>query len=105
MAYTFSKGIYMNYPYPQKGKFTIYSKSGCLNCVKVKTILKDTNLLFSVIDCDEFLLDNKQDFLDFIKKLIGKEYKIFPMVFDENKFIGGYNETNKYLEHFLDFNT
>ena len=34
---------------------------------------------------------------------VGKEYKIFPMVFDNNKFIGGYTETVKYIDQILDF--
>jgi hypothetical protein len=28
---------------------------------------------------------------------------MFPMVFDNSKFIGGYNETNIYLSELLDF--
>ena len=42
-----------------------------------------------------FILENKTEFLLFIQQLIGKEQKTFPMVFDYNVFIGGYNETNK----------
>ena len=93
----------MEFPYPQKDQITIYSKSGCINCTKVKSLLKDKSMAFNIIDCDEFLLEHKQEFLAFIQTLIGKEYKMFPMVFDNNKFIGGFNETNKYLEQFLDF--
>lgn len=96
----------MEFPYPQKG-LTVYSKSGCSNCTKVKTLLKDNKLKFDVIDCDEFILENKEEFLLFIQNLIGKEYKVFPMVFNDTTFIGGYNETNKYFtslqEQLLDF--
>lgn len=93
----------MEFPHPEKGKITVYSKSGCINCTKVKNLLKDKSMAFNVIDCDEFILENKEEFLAFIQSLIGKEYKMFPMVFDNEKFIGGYNETNKYLEQLLDF--
>jgi len=93
----------MEFPHPEKGKITVYSKSGCINCTKVKTLLKDKSITFNIIDCDEFILEYKEDFLSFIQTLIGKEYKIFPIVFDNNKFIGGFNETNKYLEQLLDF--
>jgi len=93
----------MEFPYPEKGQITVYSKSGCINCTKVKTLLKDKSMAFNIIDCDEFILDHKEEFLSFIQTLIGKEYKMFPMVFDSNKFIGGFNETNKYLEQLLDF--
>ena len=87
----------MEFPYPQKGQITVYSKSGCINCSKVKTLLKDKSMEFTVIDCDEFILENKEEFLLFMQSLIGKEYRMFPMVFDNNEFIGGYNETTKYL--------
>ena len=46
----------MEIPEPKNGEFTVYSKSGCINCVKVKTLLKDKNLKFIVIDCDEYVL-------------------------------------------------
>ena len=93
----------MEFPVPEKSSITIYSKSGCMNCIKVKNLLKKKNAAFNVIDCDEFILENKEEFLSFIQSLIGTEYKIFPMVFDNNKFIGGYNETVKYLDELLDF--
>jgi glutaredoxin len=92
----------MKFPIPE-GQITVYSKSGCINCTKIKTLLKDKHLAFKVIDCDEFILENKEEFLLFIQQLIGKEYKIFPIVFDNNTFIGGYNETVKYIEKLLDF--
>jgi len=93
----------MEFPIPEKGQITVYSKSGCINCTKVKTLLKDKSLAFNIIDCDEFILENKPEFLAFITNLIGKEYKMFPMVFDNSKFIGGYNETVSYLDKLLDF--
>lgn len=87
----------MEFPQPQKGTITIYSKSGCIMCTKVKNLLNDKKLDHEVIDCDEFILENKEEFLEFIKLTIGKEYKMFPMVFYNQQFIGGYNETLQYL--------
>jgi glutaredoxin len=92
----------MKFPIPE-GQITVYSKSGCINCTKIKTLLKDKHLAFKVIDCDEFILENREEFLLFMQQLIGKEYKIFPIVFDNNTFIGGYHETVKYIEKLLDF--
>jgi glutaredoxin len=92
----------MEFPTPEKNQFTVYSKSGCINCSKVKTLLKQKSLAFNIIDCDEFILENKEEFLTFIKEIIGKEYKMFPMVFDNNKFIGGYNETVSYFTSLQD---
>ena len=60
----------------------------------MKKMLKENNLLFNEIDCDEYLLDDKDNFLYFIKKLIGKEHKIFPIVF-ETKLQPTIDPTNK----------
>jgi len=99
----------MEFPNPQKGQFTIYSKSGCINCNKVKNLLKENNISFSVVDCDDFIFENKEEFLSFIKLTAGQEYRMFPIVFDNGQFIGGFNETIKYItnlqEKNLDFNS
>ena len=87
----------MDFFKPLPNKFTIYSKSGCPNCVKVKTLLKENNAPFAVIDCDEFILEDKSGFLQFIHLLVGREYKTFPMVFLHETFIGGFKDTEEYL--------
>ena len=94
----------MEFPNPVQGQFTVYSKSGCINCVKVKNLFNENNIKFTIIDCDEFILENKTEFLEFIQNLAGIEYKMFPIVFDNNKFVGGYNETNKLLNGVFDLN-
>jgi glutaredoxin len=81
--------------------FTIYSKSGCSNCTKVKNMLKTSNLSFNVVDCDEYILENKEFFLSFMEKKIGHSYRFFPIVFHDNKFIGGFSETSEYVEKIL----
>ncbi len=88
----------MEIPNPQTTGFTIYSKSGCINCVKVKNLLKEKNIPFQVIDCDEYLLEDKPTFLQFIHLLVGKEYKTFPMVFLNGNFMGGFSETEQYFQ-------
>ena len=93
----------MNIIEPQNDMFTIYSKSGCVNCTKVKSLLKENKASFVIVDCDEYILENKEEFLGFIEKNVGKEYKIFPMVFNDKKFIGGFKETEEYLSKMLDF--
>jgi hypothetical protein len=93
----------MQYPKPENRIFTIYSKSGCNYCIKVKKILEEKKHSFIIINCDKFILENKDDFLSFMQNIIGKEYRLFPMVFNDNTFIGGYNETLKYLDQLLDF--
>ena len=91
----------MEFENPSNNNFTVYSKSGCPNCSKVKTLLKEKNFIFNVIDCDEYLLEDKEKFLEFIKKLSDNPCRIFPMVFFNGIFVGGYIETQEYIEKML----
>jgi hypothetical protein len=34
--------------------------------------------------------------------MMGKEVKVFPMVFDYDNYVGGYKETIKYCENMMD---
>jgi glutaredoxin len=80
-------------------QYTIYSKSGCPNCKKVKKLLTNKKLIFTVIDCDDYLLDNKESFLLFIQDLTSQEWKTFPIVFNkDSRLIGGFLDTREYLE-------
>lgn len=88
-------------PFPNK--FSVYSKSGCPNCLKVKDFLKSKNIVFEVINCDDYLFDNREEFLEFISEKAKTSCKIFPMVFDGRKYIGGLNETKVHIEKVLDF--
>lgn len=84
---------------PNHKGFTIYTKTSCSFCTKVKELLDKNKLVYTSINCDIYLEDHKEDFLEYIKTIIGKEYKTFPMVFLDNKFIGGFTDTEKYIEH------
>lgn len=88
----------MDFKKPSTLIFTIYTKSGCPFCVKAKDLLLEKNYLFETVDCDEYLSNNKEEFLKFIKEKAGKEYKMFPMVFRSSYFIGGYTETKKLID-------
>lgn len=88
----------MNFIQPDFNNYTIYSKSGCYYCTKVKELLQNENPTPIIINCDEYLFDDKEGFLQFIEKISGVSYRTFPMVFHKCKFIGGYNETKKYYE-------
>lgn len=93
------------FPTPSTVKYTIYSKSGCPNCNRVKDLLKQKSVDFDQHNCDEYLLESKEEFLQFIAGLAGKECRVFPMVFDSTGvFVGGYTETKTMLERQLDFN-
>lgn len=90
----------MEFEAPSNNGFTIYGKSGCPNCVKVKGLLKYKTVQFNIVDCDEYIIEenDKAQFLSFIKSKARRECKSFPMVFFNGSFIGGYTETKKYIE-------
>jgi glutaredoxin len=95
----------MNFLTPEPNVFTIYSKSGCPNCLKVKNLLKENKLIFTIIDCDEYIIEDKVRFLLFMKDFVQSEAPLqFPFVFNDGQYIGGYKETQKYVEQlFLSF--
>jgi len=88
----------MDYILPNSQGYTIYSKSGCPFCTKVKRLLEKEAPSPLLVDCDDYLVENKDAFLVFIKEMAGKEYKTFPMIFHNGDFIGGFTETKEYYE-------
>ena len=88
----------MEFIKPLNSGFTIYSKSGCPNCSKIKTLLKKLQLISDIVDCDDYIIDNKESFLLFIKELTHNEKVIFPIVFNDGKYIGGYDESITYID-------
>jgi len=78
---------------PKITGYTIYCKSGCANCIKVKKYLTEVNAPMNIVDCDEYLIKSKEEFLKFIEENAGKSVRVFPIVFFEKKFIGGYTDT------------
>jgi len=94
----------MEFEKPSDTGFTVYSKSGCPNCSTVKKILKDKNLTFNVVDCDDYIIEDKINFLLFIKELSEREIKQFPIIFYDGTIVGGYNETKEFIDKiFLSF--
>jgi glutaredoxin 3 len=83
---------------PSETVYTVYTKSGCPYCTKVKDLLLEKKLAFDLIDCDEYLVNKKAEFLQFIQEKAGKEHRTFPMVFRPGLFIGGFTETKKLLD-------
>jgi glutaredoxin len=94
----------MEFETPAIDGFTIYSKSGCLMCTKTKDLLKSKSFTYKMIDCDEYLIEDRDNFLLFMKKLANKEISSFPIVCYNGAFIGAYKETFVHLEKNLDFN-
>jgi glutaredoxin len=88
----------MEYTNPNEKDFTIYSRSGCHYCTKVKQLLKSKSYNFFMVDCDEYILEDRESFLNYMKSLTNIEIKGFPMVFHNKNFIGGYIETKDFID-------
>lgn len=86
---------------PNNKGFTVYSKSGCPNCTLTKKLIKEKHFFFNEINCDEYLLENREDFLGIIEELANKSVKSFPIIFYETKFIGGYADTIDFIDKLL----
>jgi len=87
----------MEFVKPSPNSYTIYSKTGCPYCVKAKALLENLTPPTYIVDCDEYLKQHKEEFLDFVKRLAdGVEHRTFPVVFYEGKFVGGYKETQEF---------
>jgi glutaredoxin len=91
-----------NFPYPLKtNKLTVYGRKGCPYCAKMKDIAE--NIRGSVYhDIDELI--NKglaKSFDDFKRKMkpFINNYDMVPMVFIEDKFIGGHDEFVKGIKN------
>jgi glutaredoxin len=64
----------------------------------VKSLLNEHKLPYNEINCDDYLSQDKEYFLNFIKEKAGREFKTFPMVFCDGKFVGGFVETERLIE-------
>jgi glutaredoxin len=89
-----------NFIYPKDKIWTIYTKSNCIYCTQVKELLKSNNIDYITVSCDEYIQNSieKKVFLSQMENIIGNKYKTFPMVFNEKNFIGGFIDTEKYIE-------
>jgi hypothetical protein len=78
--------------------YTIYSKSGCINCTRIKHFFKQKDIFFLEVQCDELLLKDKEQFLLIISEMANKKCTTFPMIFYNGEFVGGYNEVKTNVE-------
>ena len=57
----------MNIEKPVETGFTIYSKSGCPNCTRIKKTITEKKLTFIEVNCDEYLIEDKEFFYALLK--------------------------------------
>jgi len=84
------------------GIYTVYTRSECSYCKKVMELLKNEEPSTYEICCDEYIAHSKPRFFQFIKDLIQQEHNIFPIVFLDGEYVGGYAETKSFL-HYLKY--
>jgi len=96
----------MDFVKPNENGFTVYTKTGCSYCIKAKILLSNYrhSSTTTIIECDEYIDSSRNDFLEFIKIQTGIEYKTFPIIFHNGKFIGGYTELKIYIDKESAFN-
>jgi len=101
---------YKEFPYPKPDKITVYGRKGCPYCEKIKNLLKiiyadNYKKKIDYIDIFE-LIEKKQvkDITDFKKKMnpITGDWNTVPMIFDESKFVGGYDDYIKLIINLLE---
>lgn len=80
--------------------FIIYCKSNCPDCDRAKNLLKKEQKI--IINCDNFLEDDKESFLRTMRRKTNLEKIIFPMIFIDDTFLGGIQELITYIMFDLD---
>jgi len=86
----------MEFPVPNPTGFTVYAKTNCSYCAKVKFLLETLEYSYTAVNCDEFLAE-KEAFLTFVQSIAGKDHKTFPIVFFDGQYIGGYDDTQRFI--------
>jgi glutaredoxin len=97
-------------PEPLANGITVYSEKGCLGCKQIIEFLNENNINHTVVDCSNYFPDNIKPLVLFVDKHIRSfeeyciKYKkrlIFPMIFNDGKFIGdlSYEEYKIYLKN------
>jgi len=75
--------------------FIIYTKSECTKCSKAKNLLQREEIV--IINCDKLLKDDRESFINEMKRKTNLDKIIFPMIFIDDLFLGGYNELVNYI--------
>jgi glutaredoxin 3 len=76
-------------------KWTIVTKTTCPYCINVKKLLKEKNIDFFEIDLNNYTSKRNSIFEELDQYTSG--YRRVPMVFYYDNFIGGYDDTKKFL--------
>lgn len=73
--------------------FILYGIPNCSYCVKSKQLLDDMKLVYKY---NEIAVEEKSKFLDTMASKTNNQ-RTFPLVFHQDKFIGGFSELDDYV--------
>lgn len=90
------------FPAPSTDGYTVYTKRDCGDCEKVKAFLKSKAILYTTLECDNFLTADREAFIAGAREAMGASSSTmpvrFPLVFARGAYVGGYLATRKYVE-------
>jgi glutaredoxin len=97
-------------PEPSQNGITIYVFNGCSGCKRILDFLNTNNIKHIVIDCSLYFPIHLNPLVDFIEIYISlyEDYAIkyenqimFPIIFNNKKFIGYFNDYETYLKNII----
>jgi glutaredoxin len=89
----------MSFPAPDAVGYTVLTKRECLYCDKVKSLFESKDISYKAVACDDFLVGpDREQFLDYVKRITLLTTVRFPLVFHNACFVGGYVDTRDYIE-------
>ena len=95
-------------PPPPGLNYTVFSKAGCGDCDKAKSLLEAKGVPFTVVPCDAWLVEEggtRDKFLTHARILMDSANAPvrFPMIFHNRVYVGGYAALKRYLEDVEDW--
>jgi glutaredoxin len=84
-----------DYILPSICGITVYTKSECKYCSLIKELLREEKKEAVYVDCNVYLENGKEEFLQYIHQITGLRYRTFPIVFVDGTLIGGFTEMKK----------
>ena len=80
--------------------FVIYCKINCPQCDRAKKLLQKEQKI--IINCDNFLENDRENFIITMRRKTGLEKIVFPLIFIDDDFLGGIEELVEHMMFELD---
>lgn len=72
---------------------------GCPNCAKAKLLLRDESKI--VVECDELIKINRNEFIENLEKKMKTKFHHFPVIFIDDIYLGDYHDLVEHLSYHL----